>query len=136
MSAELHLRTAGALQILLAVLHLGFPRRFQWREELARLSPLNRQMFQVHTFFVCLVLVLFGSLSAFAADALLEPTRLARCVLGGIAAFWVVRLYCQWFVYDARLWRGKRLETTMHVLFSLLWIYLVAVYGGAFVQML
>ena len=133
MSAELHLRIAGVLQLLLAVLHLGFPRRFQWREELARLSLLNRQMFHVHTFFVCFVLVLFGALSAFAADALLEPTRLARCVLGGIAAFWLVRLWCQLFVYDARLWRGKRFETAMHVLFSLVWIYLVAVYGGAFV---
>lgn len=134
MSVELHLRIAGALQMLLAVLHLGFPRRFRWREELAQLSLLNRQIFHVHTFFVCFVLMLFGALSAFAADSLLEPTRLARCVLGGIAAFWAVRLWCQLFVYDASLWRGKRFETAMHVLFSLLWIYLAAVYGVAFAQ--
>ena len=88
-------------------------------------------MFHVHTFFVCLVLVLFGTLSLLAPDALLEPTRLARLVLVGIALFWAVRLYCQWFVYDARLWRGQRFETTMHLVFTALWCYFVAVYGGA-----
>lgn len=131
MNLELHLRLAGLLQILLALLHFDFPRRFRWRQELASLSLLNRQMFHVHTFFVCLVLVLFGALSLFAADALLEPTRLARLVLFGITLFWAVRLYCQWFVYDARLWRGRRFETTMHVVFTALWCYLVAIYGGA-----
>ena len=131
MTCELHLRLAGLLQILLALLHLDFPRRFRWREELASLSLLNRQMFHVHTFFVCLVLVLFGALSLLAPDALLEPTRLARLVLFGIALFWAVRLYCQWFVYDPRLWRGQRFETTMHFVFTAVWCYFVAVYGGA-----
>ncbi len=131
MNPELHLRVAGVLQILLALLHLDFPRRFAWRVELGQLSLLNRQMFHVHTLFVCLVLALFGALSLFAPAALLEPTRLARLVLAGIAVFWLVRLYCQWFVYDSQLWRGKPFEMAMHCLFSLLWGYLVAVYGGA-----
>jgi hypothetical protein len=127
---ELHLRAAGALQILLALLHLGFPRRFQWHTELARLSLLNRQMFAVHTFFVCVVLVLFGVPSLVDPRALLEPSRLSRWVLGGITSFWLLRLGCQWFVYDPALWRGKRFETVMHALFTVLWCYLVAVYGG------
>ena len=63
MDPEWHLRIAGALQILLALLHLAFPKRFQWKEELARLSPLNRQIFLVHTFFICVVLTLIGALS-------------------------------------------------------------------------
>ena len=83
MNAELHLRIAGAMQIALALLHLDFGRRFHWREELARVSLLNRQMFYVHTFFLCVVLALIGSLSLFAPAALLEPSRLARLVLGG-----------------------------------------------------
>lgn len=131
MNPELHLRIAGAMQLALALLHLDFGRRFHWREELARVSLLNRQMFYAHTFFVCVVLTLFGSLSLFAPAALLEPTRLARLVLGGIAGFWALRLYCQWFVYDRSLWRGDTFRTVVHVVFTLVWAYFVAVYATA-----
>jgi hypothetical protein len=135
MDPEWHLRVAGALQILLALLHLAFPKRFQWKEELARLSPLNRQIFIVHTFFICLVLVLIGTLSLLAANTLLEPSRLSRLVLGGITLFWALRLLCQFFVYDASLWRGQRFNTVMHGVFSLLWFYLTAVYLGALLSL-
>ena len=46
MSLALHLRVAGAGLIVLALAHVLFPRRFAWREELPRLSLLNRQIFQ------------------------------------------------------------------------------------------
>lgn len=131
MNPELHLRIVGALQIALSLLHFEFARRFHWREEAARMSLLNRQVFHVHTFFVCVVLVLFGALSLLAPDALLGPGRLPPLVLGGIAAFWLLRLLCQWFVYDASLWRGQPLRTVVHVVFTLLWLYFVAVYAGA-----
>jgi hypothetical protein len=127
------LRLAGALQIALAALHLAFPKRFEWKEELARLSLLNRQIFLVHTLFVCFVLLLFGSLSLLAPHLLLDATPLARFVLGGIAAFWALRLVVQWCVYDSSLWRGDRFNTLMHALFTMLWAYLAAVYGGALV---
>ena len=130
MNPETHLRIAGALQIALALAHLAFPRRFRWAEELARLSPLNRQMFHVHTLFIGVVLVMIGGLSLLAPGALLEPTALSRLVLVGFAGFWGLRLYCQWFVYDSRLWRGNRFNTIVHGAFTLLWTYLTAVYVG------
>jgi hypothetical protein len=128
---EWQLRFAGALQIALAAIHVTFPKRFRWNEELARLSLLNRQMFLVHTAFVCVVLLLFGTLSLLAPELLLDATPLARFVLGGIAAFWLLRLFVQWFVYDSSLWRGDRFNTLVHVAFTLMWAYLVLVYGGA-----
>lgn len=131
MNPEWHLRIAGALQLALALAHLFFPRRFDWGRELARLSLLNRQMFHVHTLFVCVVLAMFGALSLLAPEALLEPTALSRLVLVGIAAFWALRLYCQWFVYDPVLWRGHRFETIVHIACTLLWLYLTAVYVAA-----
>jgi len=126
-----HLRLAGAGLFLLAAGHLLLPRRFHWREELAQLSLLNRQVFVVHTFFICFVLMLMGSLSAFGTTALLQPTPLARWVLGGLTLFWSTRLLFQWFVFDSRLWRGDRFLTFMHGLFTLIWIYLTGVYGAA-----
>ncbi len=131
MNLEFHLRVAGSLQIALAGLHLFFPERFNWREELARLSLLNRQIFIVHVLFICVILSLFGALSLFAPQALLQPTPLARLVLAGLVGFWALRLGVQWFVYDASLWKGRAARTAIHWAFTALWVYLVAVYAGA-----
>jgi hypothetical protein len=132
---EAHLRLAGALQIALALLHLAFPRRFEWKTELARLSPLNRKIFLVHTFYLCLVLALIGFLSLCAPSALLQPTRLARLVLAGFALFWAFRLLFQWSVFDSALWKGNPFNTAMHWIFTLLWVYLTWVYAGAWFAM-
>lgn len=131
MNPEPHLNIAGALQIMLALAHLAFPKRFQWKEELARLSLLNRQIFLVHTFFICVVLGMFGALSLFASTLLMEGTPLARLILLGMAIFWGLRLFCQWFVYDAALWRGQRFNTMVHGVSTVLWLYLTAVYVWA-----
>jgi hypothetical protein len=131
MNLELHLRLAGALQIVLAAVHLTFSERFQWKEELARLSLLNRQIFLVHTFFVCLMLTLMGALCLFFPETLVENTRLARLVLTGFVAFWALRLVFQWCVYDRSLWRGNAFNTRAHLAFTALWLYFVAVYAVA-----
>ena len=122
------MRLAGTLQIGLAILHLFFPKWFHWKEELARLSLLNRQIFVVHTVFICVVLGSMGALSLFAPAALLQPSQLSRLILGGFAFFWGLRLVFQWLVYDARLWRGSPWKTLAHIAFTALSIYLAAVY--------
>ena len=134
MSSEPWLRVAGALQLALAALHPFFPRRFGWAEELPRLSLLNRQIFVVHTFFIALTVAMFGALSLFGAPALLQATSLSRLVLGGMAAFWGVRLVVQLFVYDSRLWRGQAFNTRMHLAMSALYLYLSGVYASVLAQ--
>lgn len=134
MNIELHFRIAGALQIAIAALHLTFPKRLGWKEELPRLSLLNRQIFVVHAIFICIVLVLMGGLSLFAPGALLEPSRLARLVLAGFTAFWALRLAFQWFVYDQKLWRGSRSNTLLQFGATALWLYFTAVYGCAWLK--
>jgi hypothetical protein len=131
MMIAVHLRIAGVLLIVLGLMHLGFPRRFAWKEELARLSLLNRRIFQVHTFFVVLVVEMMGVGSVFYAADLVKPGPLSRMVLGGALIFWTFRLMAQFFVYDVELWRGNRVYTAVHIVFSVLWMYLVAVYGWA-----
>src|SRR5271165_4855447 len=131
MNLNFHIKIVGALMIALAVAHVYFEKRFRWRQELERVSLFTRQVFYVHCFFICLVLVLFGMLSLFGTAALLQPTPLAKMVLAGLVIFWGARLFAQFFVYDAQLWRGNTFNTAMHVLFSLMWTYFVAVYGAA-----
>jgi hypothetical protein len=120
---NLHLHIIGSLLILLALLHFFFPRYFNWKQELAVLSLINRQMAYVHTFFIAFILVLMGLLCLTSAADLLNTTLGKRISLG-MGIFWSVRLYIQFFGYSPKLWKGKPLETTIHILFSIFWFYL------------
>lgn len=132
LSLQFHLKIAGAVLLVLAFAHLFFEKRFAWKEELARISPFNRQMFYVHNFFITLVIVFIGSLSLFGTAALLENSPMSRYVSGAIAFFWLCRWIIQFFFYDASLWRGKKFETLAHFAFGFFWTYLVIVYGRSF----
>ena len=125
---ETHLRVIGALLVALALLHAAFPRYFAWRRELATISLLSRQLMYVHTFFVALVVLGMGLLCLTAAPDLTH-TPLGRKIALGLAVFWGCRLLIQFFGYSSELWRGKLFETTVHVVFVLLWAYLTAVFG-------
>lgn len=129
MSLELHLRIAGTLLILLAAAHAFFPKELGWKEDLAKLTLLNRQIFLVHVGFIVLILLLFGTLTLAFTPDLIAPSRLAAAVLGGLALFWGLRLITQQFIYDRSLWLGNRRNTVLHILASLLWLYLTMVFG-------
>lgn len=127
-----HLRIVGCLLLVLVAAHVFFPRWFHWREELPRLSLLNRQMFIVHCLFIALVLMMMAALVLAIPQTLLTPSPLALAVAGGLASFWLLRLGAQLFVYDRRLWRGSLRRSLIHAWFVAMWSYFVAVFGAAF----
>jgi hypothetical protein len=120
---ELHFKVIGAILIVLALVHIIFPRYFNWVEELKPLSLINRQMMTTHTFFIALTVFLMGLLCFTSANELIV-TDLGKKISLGFAVFWIIRLYFQFFGYSAELWKGKSFETIVHVLFSCLWSYL------------
>jgi hypothetical protein len=126
---ELHLRIIGVLLILLALIHAGFPKYFHWKSDLAPLQPINRQMMYGHTFFIALTVLLMG-LFCLTSAAEITGTPLGRKVASGLAVFWTLRLFVQLFGYSPQLWRGKAFETTVHVVFTIFWAYLSAVFIG------
>ena len=132
MTLYIHLQIVGVLLILLGLSHVFFNRLFRWKQELTTVSPLTRDVFFVHNFFIGLGVVLGGATSFFCANDLLRPGTLSRAVLAGMATFWLCRLLAQFFGYDSAIWLGDRFRTYMHVLFSLLWCYVTATYGIAF----
>jgi len=95
-----NLRAVGVVMAALVAVNLVVPIRYRWREETARLSLLNRQIFQAHAMFLVLTLALFSALLVGYADALVEPTRLSRAVLAGLTMFWGLRMLMQWFFYS------------------------------------
>lgn len=120
---HLHLKIIGIVLIALAMVHIIFPRYFNWNKELNSLSLINRQMMTVHTFFIALLVFLMGLL-CFTSSNELIGTHLGKKICLGLGIFWAIRLVIQFFGYSSELWKGKTFETTIHIILIFLWIYL------------
>ena len=119
---QIHINIIGILLIALALVHIIFPKYFNWDKELKSLSLINRQMMTVHTFFIAFTVFLMGLLCLTSSNELIE-TNLGKKISLGLGIFWTVRLFIQFFGYSKDLWKGKKLETLIHILFSIFWIY-------------
>ena len=124
---EIHIQIIGTLLIVLSLIHVIFPRYFNWKSELQHLSLINRQMMTVHTFFITLTVFLIGLLCVTSASELIE-TSLGKKISLGLAVFWTIRLFTQIFIYSPKLWKGKTFETIVHILFTIFWAYMSLVF--------
>jgi hypothetical protein len=124
---ELHLKIIASILIALSLVHIGFPKYFNWKYELRELSTINRQMMYVHSFFIAFVVFLIGLLCLTSSKGLIE-TELGSQVALGLSIFWGLRLIIQFFGYSSKLWWGKGFETIVHILFSFLWAYLSVIF--------
>jgi len=124
---EIHFKIIGVLLIALALVHIVFTKYFNWGKELKSLSLINRQMMEIHTFFIALTVLLIGLLCLTSSTELIE-TNLGKKISLGLGIFWTFRLIIQFFGYSTDLWKGKKFETFMHILFSILWTYLSVVF--------
>jgi hypothetical protein len=118
-----HLIIIGIIFIVLALIHIIFPKYFEWEKEFRSLSLINRQIMKVHTIFIALTVFLMGLLLLTSPHELIE-TNLGKKLIFGLAIFWSFRLFIQFFGYSSKLWKGKLFETMVHIIFSLLWIYI------------
>ena len=82
----IHLKIIGVLLIVLAFLHIGFSKYFNWKEELSSLSLINQQMMKVHTFFIAFVVFLIGVLCFTSTKEIIE-TNLGRKIAFGLSLF-------------------------------------------------
>lgn len=119
---DLHLKIIGSFFIVLALIHIIFPKYFNWKAELRSLSLMNRQMMVIHTIFIALVVFLMGLLCITSSQELVE-TALGKKIILGLGVFWTMRLVIQFFGYSTELWKGKIFETLIHLVFSLFWLY-------------
>ena len=124
---ELHLKICGVIMIVLALIHGVFPRYFDWKNDLGSLKLINRQVMYVHTFFIAVIVLLMGILCLTSAREIVE-TDLGRKIALGFGVFWLLRLLIQFFGYSSELWRGRVFETTIHIIFAVLWTYFSIVF--------
>ena len=113
--------------MVLALIHIPFPKYFKWKLELKHLSLINKQMMTSHTFFIALTVFLMGLLCLTSAEEIIN-TDLGRKIALGLGVFWSIRLFFQFFIYSTKLWKGKVFETTIHIIFSALWTYLSVIF--------
>ena len=124
---ELHIKIIGYLFILLAFIHVIFPKKFEWKKECGTLSLINKQMMYIHTFFIALVVLLMGILCITSYTELIN-TPLGRKISLGFFIFWIIRFFVQFFGYSSELWKGKQFETLVHIVFSVFWAYVSVVF--------
>jgi len=128
---EIHFKVVGILLILLSLIHIIFPKYFNWGDNLKSLSLINRQMMKVHTFFIALTVFLMGMLCLTSSKDLVN-TNLGKRISFALGAFWFIRFLFQFFGYSSDLWKGKKFETIVHIVFSLLWMYLSIIFWTAY----
>ena len=109
------LRFVAALQLGLAVLSYFLPRIMNWKSDIARMSPLVRDVFVIHSWFISLTLIIWGVLTwRFAPVMANAPTELSRWLCAAIGIFWGIRCVLQWTHYDSSHWRGIPSRTLAH----------------------
>ena len=130
---QLPLIFAGAAQLLLCLGTLALPRILRWKEKLAILPTLERQMFYVYAAYIWGTNLAFGLVSCCAASWLLDGSGLASAVLGFIALYWGARVALQFLYFDLRSARppGVIFVVAERAL-DLLFVGLTLLYGAAF----
>lgn len=122
---------AGLIQIGDAGVNLLLPRPLRSRENLARVSPMIRQVFIVHWFYVLLTLVIFGVACLLYAPELTSGAPLARFLCAAMAVFWGLRVPIQLLVFDREFRRRHR---AADVAFTAGAIFLAVVFASAAVR--
>ncbi len=100
----------------MAVSNLWVPRILHYRQNLAKVSTIVRQVFTVHASYLVLVLLAFSALSIFLAPELAGANPLGRFLSAFLAVFWLLRVVLQLAYYDRKLRAKCRLGDIAYTL--------------------
>ena len=124
MKTEILLYLAAVAQLGIAVLNLFLVRLMNWREDLARMPLLVREVFMVHAWFISITLTIFAALTfRFAPQIASGAAEIFRWLAVCIAGFWGFRTILQVTYYSSSHWRGQPKRLLAH-------IALLTLYGG------
>ena len=99
---------AGIVQLSDVLANVAVPAKIGSRENLARVSPIIRQVFWSHWFFIVFVLLFFSALCLFFAPFLAGSTPAARFLSAALSLFWLARTLAQLFWFDREFRRRHR----------------------------
>jgi hypothetical protein len=119
---------AGAVQLVMVGANAVVPKKFHYRENLAKVSPMVRQVFVVHSIYIVLVLLGFCGACFLFASKLVGHDPLGRSLSAFLTLFWLLRIALQLFYYDADFRRRHRLAD---VTYTVACCFLAGVFGAA-----
>lgn len=107
---------AGAVHLSIAVSNIWVPGILHYRENIAKVSPMVRQVFVVHSIYMVLVLLGFSALCFFFAPELAGNSPLCRFLSAFLAVFWLLRVALQFAYYDRQVRARYRLGDVAYTL--------------------
>src|SRR5437773_2671900 len=121
---ETGLLLAAAGQLCIAILNFALIRIMGWKDDLARVSLLVREVLQIHAWFISITLLIFTALTfRFYGEIAAGNEPVYRWLACSIGSFWAIRAVLQVTYYSSSHWRGIASRTAMHVI-------LLVVYSG------
>ncbi|MBX9689677.1 MAG: hypothetical protein K2X27_23400 [Candidatus Obscuribacterales bacterium] len=133
---KLLLEFAGISLIALAGAHAVLPRLFKWKDDLEKLTPINKQIFIAHTLFIVIGIAMLGLVCLIFPMDLLQRSQLGLLASGSFFMCWLSRLLFQFCFFTAKLTDNKQQEFLMRVAGTLLWSFYTIVFGMSFLYQL
>lgn len=124
----LAIQLAGALHLVVAAANFALPGILRYRENLTKVSPIIRQIFLVHAFFIVLILVGIGLLCLCFPNEMCGSSSLGRFLSGFLALFWSLRVVIQFGFYDRAI---KKEHPIGNFCFSTIFSYFAVVFVAA-----
>jgi len=91
---------SGIAHIVLSIASTFIPKALKWKEELAPLQKLLRQMFWTYAGYILVINFCFGLVSIWGAKELINGSFLAKSLTFFIAVYWLARVLIQFFYFD------------------------------------
>ena len=127
---EIGLWIGGGSLAALSVASFWIPKALGWREKLAGLTPLMRELWWTYSIYVWSSHVFFAVLALGFGDWLTSRTAPATAMCTFILLWWSVRLWLQFFGFDLREIENSRANRIAKHLLTLLFTGLVVLFGG------
>ena len=101
-SLALWLAGAGHFAVLIASFQV--PYRLRWKEDLAKLTSLNRKLMWVHGGFTVYTILSFGVLTLLSHDEILRGQRAGLALAAFIGLYWLLRVVVDFTYYEHADW--------------------------------
>lgn len=126
---DVGLKLAGFSLAALAIASFWIPKALGWREKLAGLTPLMRELWWTYSAYVWGSHVFFAVLALGHGGWLMSRTGAATAMSSFILLWWSVRLWLQFFGFDLAEVADRRANRIAKHLLTLLFAGLVVLFG-------
>lgn len=130
---EIGLIIGGCSLAILSVASFWIPKILCWREKLAGLTPLMRELFLTYSIYVWSSHVFFAVITLGFGDWLMGGSGSAMAMNIFMLFWWAARLYLQFFGFDLAEIKPSKFNSLAKHLLTLLFTGLVILFAGVLV---